>query len=221
MPSKVETTIRSRMWKPLGLLALAAAACAGLAGCGGGGSGPGAVSAPLGGAQVAIVPGPSAERPDLVVESALVSDARPAAGGLFTLSARVRNAGDGDASAATTVRFYRSSDETITTSDAPMGAASVAGLTASGSVVASVELSAPRPPASTTTARARTRWKGNPTRRTTARRRCATRATGERRRRRCASTARRTRRSRPPTRRWATPPWRSWRPRGAWSRRWS
>ena len=138
MPLNFETTIPSRMlnriWTPLALLALAAAACAGLAGCGGGGSG--------GGAQVMITPSPSQDSPDLVVASPSVSDPAPAAGVDFTLSATVRNDGDGAASAVT-LRFYRSDDAAITPSDVQVGAASASGLAASGSAAASVSLSAP------------------------------------------------------------------------------
>ena len=134
MPLSIETSIHSRISRTLARAALAVMACAGLAGCGGGGSG--------GDAQVTIMP-PS---PDLVVESPSVSDDRPAAGANFTLSARVRNAGSAVA-AATTARFYRSTDETIETSDTPEGAAfEVAELAAEESVDASVELSAPSTP---------------------------------------------------------------------------
>ena len=161
MPLNFETTIRSRIWKPAALLALAAAACAGLAGCGGGSGG---------GEQVMIVPDPEG-RPDLVVESPSVSDPAPAAGADITLSATVRNAG-GAAASATTARFYRSDDAAITPSDQEVGAHAVAELAASESEVASATLSAPRPPASTFTARAWGRRRENPRRRTTARRRC-------------------------------------------------
>ena len=51
-------------------------------------------------------------------------------GKAFTVSATVRNDGDGD-SAATTLRYYRSADATITTSDAEVGTDAVAGLAAS------------------------------------------------------------------------------------------
>ena len=61
-----------------------------------------------------------------------MSDSGPAAGGTFTLSATVRNAG-GESSAATTLRFYRSTDTTIATSDTEVGTEAVAGLAASGS----------------------------------------------------------------------------------------
>ena len=72
--------------------------------------------------------------PDLVVESPSVTDSTPTSGTTFTLSATVRNAGDG-ASAATMLRFYRSTDATITTSDAVQGinAETVTGLAASES----------------------------------------------------------------------------------------
>ena len=72
--------------------------------------------------------------PDLVVESPSVTDSTPTSGTTFTLSATVRNAGDG-ASAATTLRFYRSTDSTITTSDTVQGinAETVTGLAASES----------------------------------------------------------------------------------------
>ncbi|MDE0223366.1 MAG: hypothetical protein OXJ90_29160, partial [Spirochaetaceae bacterium] len=75
-------------------------------------------------------------------EDPAVSDDSPVAGASFTLSATVRNAGDGDA-AATTLRVYRSDDETITPADEQVGAATVPALAASESSPASMELSAP------------------------------------------------------------------------------
>ena len=83
--------------------------------------------------------------PDLVVVSPSVSDSNPAAGASFTLSATASNAGDGE-SAATTLRYYRSTDGTITTSDREVGTDAVAGLAASGSDSHSVELVAPSAP---------------------------------------------------------------------------
>ena len=77
--------------------------------------------------------------------TASVSDSGPAAGGTFTLSATVRNAG-GEASAATTLRFYRSTDTTIATSDTEVGTEAVAGLVASGTSSESVSLTAPSAP---------------------------------------------------------------------------
>ena len=91
---------------------------------------------------VSEVEPPPQSNPDLVVESPSVSDSGPAAGASFTLSATVRNAGDG-ASAATMLRYYRSTDATITTSDTAAGTDSVGGLAASGSSSQSVDLTAP------------------------------------------------------------------------------
>ena len=71
-----------------------------------------------------------------------MSDSGPVAGESFTLSATVRNDGDGDA-AATTLRYYRSSDATITTSDTEVGTDAVAGLAAAASSAESIELTAP------------------------------------------------------------------------------
>ena len=80
--------------------------------------------------------------PDLVVAPPSVSDEAPAPGATFTLSATVRNSGDG-AAAATTLRYYRSTDTTISTSDTTVGMDDVTGLAASGSSSASVDLAAP------------------------------------------------------------------------------
>ena len=80
--------------------------------------------------------------PNLVVASPSVYDNSPVAGGTFTLSATVRNDGVGD-SAATTLRYYQSTDATLTTSDAEVGTDAVAGLAASASRDESVELNAP------------------------------------------------------------------------------
>ena len=85
------------------------------------------------------------DKPDLVVASPTVSDSGPAAGATFTLSATVRNAGEG-ASATTTLRYYRSTDATITTSDTLVGTDAVAGLAAAGSSSESVDLTAPASP---------------------------------------------------------------------------
>ena len=82
--------------------------------------------------------------PNLVV-AASVSDSGPVAGAPFTLSAAVRNAGN-KSSAATTLRFYRSTDATITTSDREVGTDALAGLAASGSSSQSLDVSAPSTP---------------------------------------------------------------------------
>ena len=82
-------------------------------------------------------PTPTPE-PDLVVGSPTVNDSSPAVGATFTLSATVRNAGGG-AAAATTLRSKRSTDGTITTSDASDASAPVgelaAGATSSESMI--------------------------------------------------------------------------------------
>ena len=91
------------------------------------------------------VPVPEPEHPELVVTSPSVSDSGPAVGAEFTLSVTVRNAG-GEASAATTVRYYRSTDATITMSDTQVGTSAVAELAAAGSGSQSVELVAPSTP---------------------------------------------------------------------------
>ena len=79
--------------------------------------------------------------PDLEVGTPAVDDASPAPGGSLTLSATVTNAGDGAAS-ATTLRYYRSSDATITRSDAQVGTDAVDALAASGSSAESIALTA-------------------------------------------------------------------------------
>ena len=80
--------------------------------------------------------------PDLEVGMPTVDDANPETGGSFTLSATVTNAGDG-AAAATTLRYYRSADATITTSDAQAGTDAVDGLAASGMSPELIALTAP------------------------------------------------------------------------------
>ena len=81
-------------------------------------------------------------QPDLVVAGPLVSDSDPAAGTQFTLSATVRNDGDA-AAAATTLRFYRSTDATITTADTEVGSGAVAQLAAAATASDSASLTAP------------------------------------------------------------------------------
>ena len=65
--------------------------------------------------------------PDLEVGTPTVSDSGPETGASFTLSATVSNTGDGE-SPATTLRYYRSTDATITTSDTGLGTAQWRGL---------------------------------------------------------------------------------------------
>ena len=80
--------------------------------------------------------------PDLMVASPTVSDDGPAAGAPVTLSATVRNTGDG-ASESTTLRYYRSTDAEISSSDAEVGTEAVAELAASATSSQSVSLMAP------------------------------------------------------------------------------
>ena len=80
--------------------------------------------------------------PDLVVDTPTVSNTAPAAGASITLSATVRNQGSGDAN-STTLRYYQSTDSTITASDTQVGTDLVSGLNASGSGSESVSLTAP------------------------------------------------------------------------------
>ena len=87
----------------------------------------------------------AAPAPDLVVDTPTVSESAPAAGARFTLSATVRNQGNG-ASAFTTLRYYQSSDPTITTGDTEVGTDSVFSLDASESGDESVRLTTPSTP---------------------------------------------------------------------------
>ena len=88
------------------------------------------------------VPVKVVERPDLVVEQPSVSNGNPDAGASFTLSATVRNRGS-SSSAPTTLRYYHSTDSTITSSDTQVGRDSVGGLAASGTRNESISLNAP------------------------------------------------------------------------------
>ena len=80
--------------------------------------------------------------PDLVVESPGVDQASVKAGASFTLSVRVRNRGD-DTAGATTLRYYRSSDATVSTGDLAVGTNSVGRLDAGASSAESIRLTAP------------------------------------------------------------------------------
>ncbi|MCY3969106.1 MAG: M12 family metallo-peptidase [Acidobacteria bacterium] len=80
--------------------------------------------------------------PDLVVQSPSVNDTTLTAGQSFTLRATVRNQG-GRRSASTTLRYYRSSNSTISTSDTHVGTEAVSALAASGSSAESISLTAP------------------------------------------------------------------------------
>ena len=85
--------------------------------------------------------------PDLVVETPTVSDSSPVVGASFTLSATVRNQGDGAAGVGQ-LEFYRSTDSTITDSDEYLGYALVhpIDLGPSGGSEESISLTAPSTP---------------------------------------------------------------------------
>ncbi len=85
------------------------------------------------------------EKPDLVVESPRVSKSTLAPGESFTLSATVRNRGNGQAS-STTLRYYRSSNDTISGSDTQVDTDTVNGLGANRTSDESVDLNAPTTP---------------------------------------------------------------------------
>ena len=80
--------------------------------------------------------------PDLLVQSASASIVSPGPGDSFTFSATVRNQGAGE-SAATTLRYYRSTDTTITTGDTEVGTDAVGSLAAAASSDQSISLTAP------------------------------------------------------------------------------
>ena len=80
--------------------------------------------------------------PDLVVQSPSVSNGSLSAGQAFTLRATVRNRGTAR-SAATTLRYYRSQDATISRADTQVGTDAVGSLAASGATDESIRLTAP------------------------------------------------------------------------------
>ena len=81
--------------------------------------------------------------PDLVVDTPTVSERNPAPGEPFDLSATVRNQGGGDAASSTTLRYYRSSDATISDSDTEIGTDFVIRLDAAATAEESISLTAP------------------------------------------------------------------------------
>ena len=90
------------------------------------------------------LPEPAPSGADLTVAAPMASDANPAAGASFTLSATVRNGG-AEYSRTTTLRFFRSTDGTISVADREVAAVRVEALAASGSVTVSEVVSAPAP----------------------------------------------------------------------------
>ena len=84
----------------------------------------------------------AASAPDLVVGAPSVDDSSPTTGETFTLSATVRNQGSAS-SGSTTLRYYRSTDSIISSSDTAVGTDSVSGLSASGTSDESIDQTAP------------------------------------------------------------------------------
>ena len=86
-----------------------------------------------------------ASSPDLIVESPSVSDNRPATGASFTLRATVRNQGTGP-SPSTILRYYLSSNTTISTRDTEVGTDAVSALSPAAASSDSIQLTAPASP---------------------------------------------------------------------------
>ena len=80
--------------------------------------------------------------PDLIVESPTVNDNTLTTGQSFTFSATVRNQGSAS-SGSTTLRYYRSTDATVSTSDTQVGTDAVSSLSAGGTSAESISLNAP------------------------------------------------------------------------------
>ena len=100
------------------------------------------VSRGLAGVSATPPPPPPPSQPDLIVESPSATPSTPSPGQLFLLSATVRNQG-GTQSAATRLRFYRSSNPTITRSDTSLQVTSVSSLSPSGTSNMSISVLAP------------------------------------------------------------------------------
>ena len=83
--------------------------------------------------------------PDLVVEGISVDESSLEAGASFTLSAVARNRGHGT-SAATTLRYYRSDDTTVSIADAGVGTDNLGTLAAGNDSAQSIDLDAPTEP---------------------------------------------------------------------------
>ena len=111
----------ARSFSKIATVAYAAIICIGLVSCSG------AVSRPATTAGQQPSQPPAGEPPAGVQLSlsAATSDSRPSAGAQFTLSATVTNEGERTLPAVT-LRYYRSTDATITTADTEVGTGAVA-----------------------------------------------------------------------------------------------
>ncbi|MDE0364046.1 MAG: pre-peptidase C-terminal domain-containing protein, partial [Gammaproteobacteria bacterium] len=83
------------------------------------------------------------DRPDLRVEAVSASKANLMPRESFTIRARVRNHGEA-ASESTVLRYFRSSDSTITTDDEFLGSDPIGGLPVSGGEEQLIDLNAPK-----------------------------------------------------------------------------
>jgi len=98
-----------------------------------------------GGPQTPIQEPEPDREPDLVVTSVRASDTTVSPGERFTLSATVRNRGTGDAT-ATTLRYYRSTDNRISANDTQVGTDRVSALETNRIGDESISLTAPTTP---------------------------------------------------------------------------
>ena len=90
------------------------------------------------------VPAHADSHPDLVVIGVDVTDSSPETGEKFRLGMTVTNDGDGE-SAATTLKYKRSTDSTISTSDTTIGTESIRALVPPQGNFESIRLTAPSP----------------------------------------------------------------------------
>ena len=85
------------------------------------------------------------DAPDLVATSPSVNPPNPAPSQSFTLSVAIHNRGSAPAP-PTTVRYYLSTDSTITTDDTEVGTGAVSGLAAPSTIFKLIRLTAPSSP---------------------------------------------------------------------------
>ena len=85
------------------------------------------------------------DAPDLVATSPSVNPPNPAPSQSFTLSVAIHNRGNAPAP-PTTVRYYLSTDSTITTDDTEVGTGAVSGLAAPSTIFKLIRLTAPSSP---------------------------------------------------------------------------
>ena len=129
---------------PLWVIILIGLAILSLPSCGGGGSSSGPPSMMIK-PPPPEPPPPEEGRPDLVIQSNVVSDDTLTPGQQFTLSVTVRNQGDGQ-SAATTLRYKRHARLPIVMADPTQGTDAVTSLSPSGTSSESISLTAPSTP---------------------------------------------------------------------------